>query len=133
MLLKNQGYNDLAYAGDYAIHPSGGIGIRNEKIRNNPDEVFNFVKANVKGLMYYKTHRSASIEIIMDYLRVKRPLAEKIYDAHIRGVSNDGLADEKWQKAAIKFASKLLGIKRIIPPSEIYDFSFVKKALSQLK
>jgi len=50
LILGREGFNKLAYAGDYMSHyPSGGIGTTGEKIKNNPAEVLFFIRPASAG------------------------------------------------------------------------------------
>src|SRR6266404_1322616 len=72
VILYREGFSRLAYSGDYlASYPSGGVGAKEEKIKNNQAEVLSFVRASLKGLQYYSQHRPESIDIILKYLGVK--------------------------------------------------------------
>lgn len=130
LMLYRDGFNQLAFAGDYlATYPTGGIGTTQEKINTNPAEVLGFVRASLKGLRYYKANRQESVELISKYLAIKDPaLAGEVYDLHANRVDASGMADEVWMKGAIEFTKKSLGVTKDIPPSQVFDFSFVEKA-----
>lgn len=130
LMLYRDGFNQLAFAGDYlATYPTGGIGTTQEKINTNPAEVLGFVRASLKGLRYYKANRQESVELISKYLAIKDPaLAGEVYDLHANRVDASGMADEAWMKGAIEFTKKSLGVTKDIPPSQVFDFSFVEKA-----
>ena len=65
LILYREGFNKLAYSGDYlASYPSGGIGATEEKIKTNPAEVLAFVRASLKGVQYFTRNRAESVDII---------------------------------------------------------------------
>ena len=130
LMLYREGYNQLAYAGDYlATYPTGGIGTTEEKIKSSPAEVLSFVRASVKGLRYYKENRAESLEIISKYLAIKDPsLARQVYDLHTGRLDSNGLADEAWMKGAIDFTKKSLTVTKDIPVNQVFDFSFAERA-----
>ena len=70
------------------------------------------------------------MKIIAEYLGVKDPaLNEQIFELYLNRVSADGSADESWMKGAIEFTQKSLGeLGKEVPPSQVFDFSFVQKA-----
>ena len=44
--------------------------------------------------------------------------------------SVDGSVDDNWMKGAIEFTQKTLGgAAKEVPPSQVFDFSFVQKAV----
>lgn len=135
LILYREGFSRLAYSGDYLpSYPSGGVGATEEKIKNNPSEVLSFVRASLKGLQYYSQHRAESIDIISKYLGVKDlSLAGEVYDLHLSRLGGFSYLDEAWKRGAIDFTKKSLGVTKEIPPSQVFDFSFVEKALGQQK
>lgn len=131
LILYREGFNQLAYSGDYMpTYPTGGIGVTEEKIKKEPAELLAFIKASLKGLQFYKQNRPESVEIVSRYLGIKEPaLAAQVYDLHVGRLGSSGSADEPWMKGAIEFTKKSLGVAKEIPPNQVFDFSFVEKAL----
>lgn len=131
LILYREGFNQLAYSGDYMpTYPTGGIGVTEEKIKKEPAELLSFIKASLKGLQFYKQNRPESVEIAARYLGIKEPaLAAQVYDLHVGRLGSSGSADEPWMKGAIEFTKKSLGVAKEIPPNQVFDFSFVEKAL----
>ncbi len=130
LILYREGFNKLAYSGDYMpSYSSGGIGATEEKIRTNPSEVLAFVKASLRGLRSYTQNRAEAIGIVSNYLGIKDfTLAEEVYDLHVSRLGTFGSPDEAWMRGAIDFTKKSLGVTKDIPPSQVFDFSFVEKA-----
>jgi NitT/TauT family transport system substrate-binding protein len=135
LILYREGFSKLAYSGDYlAAYPSGGIGATDEKIKTNPAEVLAFVRASLRGLQYYTQNRADSIEMLSRHLGIKDPsLAGEAYDLHISRLGAIGTLDDAWMRGAIDFTKKSLGVAKDIPPSQVFDFSFVEKALAKSK
>jgi NitT/TauT family transport system substrate-binding protein len=130
-MLQRDGFNGLAYASDYLpTYGNGGIGVTDEKIKTNPTEVLALVRGTVKGLQYSLKNRAEMIRIMPDYLGVKDPaLVDQLYDLYLTRQSVDGSVDENWMKGAIEFTQKTLGATvKEVPPSQVFDFSFVQKA-----
>jgi ABC-type nitrate/sulfonate/bicarbonate transport system substrate-binding protein len=135
LILYREGFSRLAYSGDYlASYPSGGVGATEEKIKNNPAEVLAFVRASLKGLQYYSQHRAEAIDIISKYLGVKDlSLAGEVYDLHLSRLGGLSYLDDAWMRGAIDFTKKSLAVTKEVPPSQVFDFSFVEKALGRAK
>lgn len=135
LILYREGFSRLAYSGDYLAHyPSGGVGATEEKIRTNPGEILAFVRASLKGLQYYSQYRAESVDIISKYLGVKDlSLAGEVYDLHLSRLGGLSYLEEEWQRGAIDFTKKSLGVTKEIPPSQVFDFSFVEKVLGRSK
>jgi NitT/TauT family transport system substrate-binding protein len=131
-MLQRDGFNRLAHASDYLpTFGNGGIGVTDEKIKTNPAEVLALVKGTVKGLQYSLKNRAEMTKMMPDYLGVKdATLVDQLYDLYLTHQSVDGSVDENWMKGAIEFTQKTLGgAVKEIPPSQVFDFSFVQKAV----
>jgi len=131
-MLQRDGFNRLAYASDYLpTYGNGGIGVTDEKIKTNPAEILALVKGTVKGLQYSMQNRAEMIKMMPGYLGVKDPtLVDQLYDLYLTRQSLDGSVDEAWMRGAIEFTQKTLGgAAKEIPPSQVFDFSFVQKSV----
>ena len=135
LILYREGFSRLAYSGDYLpSYPSGGVGATEEKIKNHPSEVLAFVRASLKGLQYYSQHRTEAVDIISKYLGVKDlSLAGEVYDLHLSRLGGFNYLDDAWMRGAIDFTKKSLAVTKEIPPSQVFDFTFVEKALGRSK
>ena len=133
LILYREGFSKLAYSGDYlATYPSGGIGATEEKIRTNPSEVLAFVRASLRGLQYYTENRAESVDYIAKYLGIKDPsLAAEVYDEHVSRLGGLSYLDDAWMRGAIDFTKKSLNVTKEVPASQVFDFSFVEKALGR--
>ena len=131
-MLQRDGFNRIAYSGDYmSTYANGGIGLTDEKIKTNPTEALAFVRGTLKALQYSLKNRAEMIKIMPSYLGIKDgSLIEQLYDLYLTRQSVDGSVDENWMKGAIEFTQKTLGGPgKDIPPSQVFDFSFVQKGL----
>jgi NitT/TauT family transport system substrate-binding protein len=131
-MLQRDGFNGLAYASDYLpTFGNGGIGVTDEKIKTNPAEVLAIVRGTVKGLQYSMKNRAEMIKMMPGYLGVKDPtLVDQLYDLYLTRQSLDGSVDENWMRGSIEFTQKTLGgAVKEIPASQVFDFSFVQKAV----
>jgi ABC-type nitrate/sulfonate/bicarbonate transport system substrate-binding protein len=135
LILYREGFSKLAYSGDYlTAYPSGGIGATDEKIKTSPAEVLAFVRASLRGLQYYTQNRADSIEMLSRHLGIKDPsLAGEAYDLHISRLGAIGTLDDAWMRGAIDFTKKSLGVTKDIPSNQVFDFSFVERALAKSK
>jgi ABC-type nitrate/sulfonate/bicarbonate transport system substrate-binding protein len=130
-MLQRDGFNRLAYSGDYVpTYANGGIGVTDEKIKTNPAEVLALVKATIKALQFSMKNRAEMIKIMPGYLGIKdNALIDQLYDLYLTRQSVDGSVDESWMRGAIDFTQKTLGAAVTeVPPSQVFDFSFVQRA-----
>jgi len=58
-------------------------------------------------------------------------LAGEVYDLHLSRLGGLSYLDDAWMRGAIDFTKKSLAVTKEIPPSQVFDFSFVEKALGR--
>jgi NitT/TauT family transport system substrate-binding protein len=132
LILQREGFRRLAYSGDYMpSYPSGGIGVTDEKIKTAPNDVLAFVKGSVRGLQFARQNRAEAMKILAGYFSIKdQALTEEFFELYLSRLPADGSADDAWMKGAIEFTQKSLGdSSKAVPPSQVFDFSFVRKAV----
>ena len=102
-----------------------------EKIKSNPAEVLAFVRGTIKALQFSRQNRAEMIKIMPPYLGIKDPsLIEQLYELYLSRLSADGSVDDAWMKGAIEFTQRSLGgAAKDAPPSQVFDFGFVQKAV----
>ncbi|GEM_PF-4759150 len=80
---SKSGYKILLNAADHYSILAGAIGASLKKLREQPDQVKRFLRANVKGLRYMQENRSAALETMVRWLKVDREMAEGVYELAI--------------------------------------------------
>ncbi len=86
LLAKRQGFFQLADASALGlVYPHNNIATSDAFIREEPETVRNFLRAYVEGIAYYKTHKSESVQMIKEFLRLKDDgIAEESYEYFAR-------------------------------------------------
>ena len=131
---QKEGFTKLATASDYANLIEGGLATASDKIKQNPERIFRFVRAALKGLNYFVGKREPAIKYMMDALRMKdRELAASIYDIYARLLLREGFSDDKVLQSMIDDMKRTTKVQRDIKVGDIFDLSFVKKANQELK
>jgi NitT/TauT family transport system substrate-binding protein len=131
---QKDGFTKLANASEYANLIEGGLATSNDKIKQNPERTFRFVRAALKGLHFFVTQREQAIKYMMDGLRMKdRELTASIYDIQSKLVLREGFSDDTVLQSMIDAMKKTTKVQRDIKVSDIFDLSFVKKVNEELK
>jgi len=132
---QKEGFNKLAAAGDYVSNYfSGGIVAAQDKLKQSPDKIARFMTGALKGYLFFTGRREASINYMMQFLKSKdRDAVSAIYDASVKVMTRDGMAEEKVLEAVIDEAQRAAGVKKEIHSTDFFDFSFLRKAREQLK
>jgi ABC-type nitrate/sulfonate/bicarbonate transport system substrate-binding protein len=131
---QKEGFTKLAAASDYANLIEGGLATSNDKIKQNPEKIFRFIRASLKGINFFVSKREPAIKYMTEALRLKdRELINAIYDIQSKLVLRDGFTDDKVLQAMIDSMKSTTKVQREIKVSDVFDLSFVKKAHEELK
>ena len=127
------GYRKLASAKDYTSWPQGGLGVRDERIFRDPQEVSKMVRASLKGLKLVLTQEEYVLLKMTEMFRLKREEAEQTYVAMQEGFVASGYLPEEAQRNVISTIKQAANIAEEVPPERVFDYRFVKQAEQELK
>jgi NitT/TauT family transport system substrate-binding protein len=131
---QKEGFIKLGTASEYANLIEGGLSTSQDKIKQNPEKIFRFVRGALKGLNYYVSKRESAIKYMMDGLRMRdRELVSSIYDIQSRLVLKEGFSDDKVLQTMIDDMKRTTKVQRDIKVADIFDLSFVKKANEEIR
>jgi NitT/TauT family transport system substrate-binding protein len=105
IMLRKEGFNLLLQAGDYVDVPLTGVGTTVKKIRENPEQVKNLLRALFEGLRYVRTNRKDTIDIFSTWLGIDASIAAETYDLAVKMLSTDGLMSDESVMAAMEIFS----------------------------
>lgn len=82
LIARQQGFVELADSSKLGLaYPHNNITTTERFIREEPQTVFNFLRAFVEGIAYYRTHKSETVQMIKEFLRLSdNAIAEEAYD-----------------------------------------------------
>jgi len=131
---QKEGFIKLGNASEYANLIEGGLATAQDKIKQNPEKIFRFIRGALKGLNFYVTKREPAIKYMMDTLRMKdRELVSSIYDILTPLALREGFSDDKVLQTMIDEMKRTTKVQRDIKVPDIFDLSFVKKANDEIK
>jgi ABC-type nitrate/sulfonate/bicarbonate transport system substrate-binding protein len=131
---QKEGFTKLAAASDYANLIEGGLATSNDKIKQNPEKTFRFIRASLKGLNFFVSKREPAIKYMTEALRLKdQELINAIYDIQSKLVLRDGFTDDKVLQSMIDSMKNTTKVQREIKVSDVFDLTFVKKANEELR
>lgn len=127
LIARQQGFVELADASKLGlVYPHNNIATTDRFIREEPQTVFNFLRAFVEGIAYYRTHKVESIQMIKEFLRVSdNAIAEEAYDYYSRITpakpypSADGVRGVIEEIALSEPAIKSAKVEQFVDPSFI--------------
>jgi ABC-type nitrate/sulfonate/bicarbonate transport system substrate-binding protein len=134
VVAQKEGFTKLATASDYANLIQSGFATSDEKIKQNPRKIAGFIRAGLKGMIFFVSKREPAIKYMMDALRLKdRELANTIYDIDSKLILREGFSSDKILQSMIDDMRRTTKTQREIKTADIFDLSFVRKANEDLK
>ena len=131
---QKEGFTKLAAASDYANLIEGGLATSNDRIKQNPEKIFRFIRASLKGINFFVSKREPAIKYMTEALRLKDPeLINAIYDIQSKLVLRDGFTEDKALQSMIDSMKNTTKVQREIKVSDVFDLTFVKKANAELR
>jgi ABC-type nitrate/sulfonate/bicarbonate transport system substrate-binding protein len=131
---QRDGFTKLASASEYVSAIQGGIAVTDERIKQQPAKIARFMRASLKGLSFFVSKKDASIKYMVDILKIKdRELVASIYDEEAKITVRTGISDDKILQPLIDDMKRTTKSQREMKVSDVFDFSFARKAGEELK
>jgi NitT/TauT family transport system substrate-binding protein len=128
---EEKGFSLLAdIEGKFEV-PFSGITVMDKKLKEHPDEVKRFIRAMVKAGLFFLNHRSESVALYMDWLKLSKPIAENAYARSLKTVSPDGLGKDSAIKTQLGIIKQTTG--KDVKVDDVIDFTLLKQVLAEMK
>jgi NitT/TauT family transport system substrate-binding protein len=131
IMMKKEGFKLLLQAGDYVDAPLTGLGTTTKKIKENPEQVKNVLRALYEGLRFVRTNQNETIEIFSRWLKLDPVIAAETYDLALKTLSSDGLIDDTSIRAAIEIFSDNPKELENIALNDAVDFSLLRAVIKE--
>lgn len=131
-ILKQEGYNELAFVGDAVDFASNGYTTTEKRIKENSQEVKKVVRSIYRGLRFAKENPEETVKVIEKEWKIKADVARGSYDAIIKALNDDGIIGEK--QLSIHFDLIRRTEKNIgeIPIDRVVDFRLLREVRREL-
>ncbi|MGH7769592.1 MAG: ABC transporter substrate-binding protein [Candidatus Binatia bacterium] len=126
------GLKRLVFIGDAVEAVSGGVGVSTRMIKEQPGQIKRMIRALLKGIAYAKANRDEMIGLLMAKWRLDRERATVTWDLTARTLEDDGTASDSAVLLSIQAAQEMVREKRMIPLSQVVDFSMARQAYEEL-
>jgi len=127
------GLRRLVFMGEVLESISGGVGVSEIWIQQRPDQIKKMITGVFRGMAYARTHRPASIALVMSKWKMERDVAEKAFDLMLKTWSDSGQASDQALQTGIEESLKVSSSKQSVPLSRVADFSFAREVYRELK
>ena len=127
VMLEREGFRKILFVGDLIPSPLAGFGTTLEKIRKQPDEVRQLVRATLRGIQYAKTNKQESIRAIMKWADMDQAFAEGSYEMAVTSWSNTGAANPQGVQIAMEEIKIEQKLETLPDSAKAFDWSFVQR------
>jgi ABC-type nitrate/sulfonate/bicarbonate transport system substrate-binding protein len=128
------GYKELVHLREIIKTPQGGLVTTLQRIRGEPDMIVRTIKAVLAANRYLKQNKGEFTKLLEKESGVHDPVvAGLIHEEIVKLYSDTGVVSDEAMQEFIANSKETLKSSREISFSEIADFSFARKAASELK
>jgi NitT/TauT family transport system substrate-binding protein len=128
----DHGMKEILYLGKEVKNSWGTVATNDQFIKAKPKLMHGFMRALLKALRLVKQNREVAMDTMMKFSELDRVLAARTYDGMIGTFTTNGVVDEETQKNDLDIVREVLKVTKEVPIERAYDFSFAKKADSEL-
>jgi NitT/TauT family transport system substrate-binding protein len=124
---EEEGLRRLIYLGDIIELPVSGIGVTNEKLARDREQIKKVIRATLKGTRFMKENRPETLRMMSEYLAISPGQSAKTYDSSIRAFTDDGFVSDKGVTLDLQLVRERLKITREIPLNQVVDWSLLNE------
>jgi NitT/TauT family transport system substrate-binding protein len=135
ILARDRGFNELLFVGESIEFAQAGLGTTDKRIKENPDEVYRVVRAQLRSVMFLldKSRHNEIVEMIMKRWKLSdRKMAESMFQDLSRVLAKDAMVTQASIQSLIDSARESGKVARPIKIEEVADFSFLERARREL-
>jgi ABC-type nitrate/sulfonate/bicarbonate transport system substrate-binding protein len=126
------GFKTLLRIRDLFPFPVNGIGLTEQKLRNNRDEVKKIVRALLRANRYIINNPKGAVKILSDWGRTKPEVAEDAYNDNAKNYSRNLLVSKATLENVIESTRWNVESKKNVAVDDIFDFSLVRELLKEM-
>ena len=127
------GFRELvSFIASDIIQLQGAIVTREALLGSEPGVAEKFLRATIKGIIYYSTNRSGAAQILARNTQSQETLAAKVYDLVKPALTPDGVLTDDLQKRVMAPLLERIN-KRDVASSRFFDFTLARKLNGEIK
>jgi NitT/TauT family transport system substrate-binding protein len=128
------GFRELVQLRDFIKTPQGGLVTTLQKIRGEPEMILRTVKATLHGNRFLKENKVEFTKLLTKESGVHDPVvAGLIHEEIVKLYSDTGIVSDDAMQEFIANAKEALKTSRDVSFAEVADFSFARRAVSELR
>jgi ABC-type nitrate/sulfonate/bicarbonate transport system substrate-binding protein len=118
--------------GRVAFPPPAGLGVHNDKLQSQPQQLRQVVRAILKAHDFIRSRKNETMKVISEWVKVESPIAAGSYDAYLDALSAEGWVQESFLDAVIEQHAQALKLERV-PVAKVADFTIVREVGAELQ
>lgn len=126
------GFKTLLRVRDLFPFPVNGIGVTEQKLKTNRDEVKKIVRALLRANRYIINNPKGAVNILSAWGRTKPEVAEDAYNDNVKNYSRNLLVSRATLENVIESTRWNIESKKNVPVDDIFDFSLVREVLKEM-
>lgn len=127
MKAEEEGLNRLLNLAEITDLPLSGIGVTDEKIAKQREQIKKVIRASLKGSRFMKQNRAETLRMMNEYLGITPAQAAKTYDSAIHSFTDDGRVSDKGLALDLQLVRERLKIAKEIPTSQVADWTLLRE------
>jgi len=132
---REKGFNELLFLGDVVEFAQAGFGATEKRIKENPDEVYRMVRAELRALQYLldRSRHGEIVDLVQKRWKLAdRKMADAIFNDVSRVLAKEGIISNESVQSLVDLARESAKVTRPIKAAEVLDYSFLEKARREL-
>ncbi len=129
---ESLGFKSLVHVRDILIFPVNGVGVHEQKLKNQRAEVKKVLRALLKANRFIIGDRKGAIEILAKWGRTNPKAAAQAYDATVGNFSRNLIVSNKILEKVIQSTKLNINLERDVPLSEVFDLSIAREVLKEM-
>jgi len=126
------GFKTLLRVRDLFPFPVNGIGLTEQKLKNNRDEVKKIVRALLRANRYIVNNPKGAVKVLSDWGRTKPEVAEDAYNDNAKNYSRNLLVPRATLESVIESTRWNVETKKNVAVEDIFDFTLVREVLKEM-
>jgi len=127
-----RGFKSLVRTRDVLLFPVNGVGLHEQKLRNNRPEVKRVLRALLKANRFILDDGKGAIDVLQKWSRTPANVAEQAYAATASNFTRNLLAPRDALEKVIDSTKLNIDLKRDVALGDVFDFSLVREILKEM-
>src|SRR6266478_1842531 len=128
------GFRELVHLREIIKTPQGGLVTTVQKIRSDPNTVLGTIKAALMGNRFLKENKGEFMKLLAKESGIDNPVVGGLIHEEIGKLYSDtGIVPEDAIQEFIANSKEALKVSRQVSISEVADFSFARRAVSEMR